>query len=992
MKKTFLQIGTFLLMLVMLSAFVISCADDDIDSDAPDSGDSTADSESNGGEDNGDTAPDERGPVPNIPLGEKSVEITADELLKKIREGSLKSTDDYAVTEGEPVVFGSTDRNKSYDLNGAVIRLAVRSGESGLDLKSARGVTLKNFKLYTYGDTGIGASKARDCTLSGITVVGECQTGISVGGVNNTVDSCTVGADNVALSIENGIVAEGEGIVIKNCTLKNISNGITDSSKDGAVTEGNTLTGCQTAILTNASDSVIQHNSITGGKVGIKASFKKSEISAAMSDGYNVMAARNTVTGATVSVSFENVSNGVILLNKADSIAADGCTNIYVAENEVKEKLTLTGNSYLIANGNTYDTLKLTGNTNVNGDNVTDINSRSEAGASKELLPHINSEQFVGMKRKNSVRSTLGENNLKEYITAQIKAGKKEIIIPPGAYSFTGVELEGLSNVTIYGYGVLAEMGVSKTSHAFSFTNCTDCDVNGVFIGVSVYAHTQGTVVKRTTNSGTVTVEFVADPGYRKNFNDTSYFGDTANGFYYTEGRSYPECDFTYTSKSYDAETGSNKLVGVSQTGIKAGDRVAMRSNYSANGIAFYTCSGMVAEDVTVFSVSHFAEYDSDNNVAPVLHRFAVAGGPAPTLTGTEADYAGFESMLWRDSYGRLRSAEPMLTSCDATHSVNERTGIQIVSSLFERLADDAGNINATYGLATEFDSATRTLTYKACDVKGYNKLPGSFKAGDKIAVYSYKGELLYYGSVESASTAKANGTYSVKLDGVFTMPSEGNVVVQNISVSGWGFLIDNVCVRDVGCNGFRVKAPKGTVKNSTFERVSKGGLNCVPEYTLWPECGFIAEGLSIQNNVFDEVGYTSRNRSLANGDTVAETVWCSPILIRSELLADKSTDPDYQSDNKYLMHKNIVISGNVFKNRWSSYAICMGAVDGVEIRGNSFGECKTGAYNSLPPTLLLGGNNIKLSGNTYSTSVSAPYGTVANSKLTNVTCTDKNS
>lgn len=990
MKKRFLYIIAFLLLFAVLSACVVSCADNTGSDDITSGSDSTSDSGQNGGEDNADGELSERAPVPELPLGEKSVVITAEELLAKIREGTLKSGDDYAVTEGEPIAFGSADRNKTYDLNGAVLRLAVRSGENGIDFKSARGVTLKNGSLYVYGGNGIGTDKARDCKVSGITVYGSCENGIYMGGTDNTVYGCNVTSVSGATA-ECGIVAAGKGITVTECTVSSVNIGISDSSEDGAIIESNELKNCNTAISTGVPNSVIWYNTVKGGSIGINASFEKSEISAVMSSGYNIMAAKNSISESEVSISFENVSNGVVLLNTADTVKAVGCTNMYVVENTLSGRMTLTNNSYLIANGNTYGRLKQSGNTNVNGDNVTDINARSKTGVNSDLLPHINNEQFVGMTRKNYVRSMLGEKSLKEYVEECARSDKKEIIIPPGAYSYAGISLSGLDGVTVYGYGVLAEMGISKTESAFSFTDCKDCNVNGIFIGVSIYAHTQGTVTKKITNGSIVSIKFVADPGYRQNFNDTSYFGDTANGFYFTDGRSYPDCDFTYTSKSYDSSTNANTLTGVSQTGISVGDRVAMRSNYSANGIAFYTCSGMVAEDVTVFSCSHFAEYDSDNDVAPVLHRFAVAAGPAPTLTGTETDYAGFESILWRDSYGRLRSAEPMLTSCDATHSVNERTGIQIISSLFERLADDAGNINATYGLASGFDSLSRTLTYKTGDVNGYKKLPGAFKAGDKIAIYSFEGELLYYGTATSASIANSNGTYSVKIDGGFTMPSSGNVVVQNISASGSGFLIDNVCVSDVGCNGFRIKAPNGTVKNSTFERISKGGLNCVPEYRLWPECGFITEGLNILNNVFDEVGFTARNNSLAGGAPLANTIWCSPILILSDLYGSNADDADFRSDAKYLMHKNIVISGNSFNNRWCSYAICMGAVNGVDIKDNDFGECKTEAYNSLPPMLLLGGNDIEISGNRYANGVSASYGQYKYGSITNLKNSDLN-
>lgn len=983
MKKRLLQAVALLIMLITLSVVIASCSDG-----TANNGESETDSD---GEqtvwDEESSEPVERGEVPELPLGENTVVVTADELLTKIREGTLKNTDDYAVTEGEPIAFGSSDRNQTYDMHGAVIRLAVRSGEFGMDLKSARGMTLKNAELVIYGDTGIGTEKARDCTVSDIKVTGNCITGIYMGGTDNAVYSCSVGLSDGTAAIQNGIVAAGESISISECTVLSVDNGIADKSKNGTVAEGNTVTGCQTAIVTFVPDSVIWYNVINGGDTGIKASFEKSEISAAMSSGYNIMAAKNTVSGTETSILFENVSNGVILLNTADTVKAVGCTNIYVVENTLSGRMTLTDNDYIIANENSYVRLKQSGNTNVNGDNLTDVNIRNSTGANSELLPHVNNEQFVGMVRKNNVRSMLGDGTLEEYVKKLTSSGDKDVIIPPGAYSFNGISLSGLEGVTVYGYGVLAEMGISKANTAFSFTECENCNVNGLFIGVSVYAHTQGTVVRRTTNMGTVSVEFIADPGYRQDFSDTYYFGDTANGFYFIEGRTYPNCDFTYTSKSYDSKTNTNVLNGVSQKGIAVGDRVAMRSNFSANGVGFYTCSGMVVEDVTVFSCSHFAEYDVDNDVAPVLHRFAVAAGPAPTLTGTEDDYKDFEDIIWRDSYGRLRSAEPMLTSCDATHSVNERVGIQIISSLFERLADDAGNINATYGLATRFDASTNTLYYTSCNVNTYKKLPGTFRVGDTVVLYSFEGEQIYYGRVTSATVDCGDGTYSVKLGEGITLPS-GSVVVQNVSVSGGGFLIDNVLVRDVGCNGFRIKAPSGEVKNSTFERVSKGGLNCVPEYQLWPECGFITDGLKILNNVFNEVGFTSRENNLEN-KPVADTVWCSPILIRSELLASDSSKADYQSDTKYLMHRNIEISGNVFNNRWCAYAICMGAVDGVKITDNSFGDCKTDAYDSLPPILLLGGNNIEISDNTYDDAITEPYQKLNYGNITNLKGTD---
>lgn len=421
---------------------------------------------------------------------------------------------------------------------------------------------------------------------------------------------------------------------------------------------------------------------------------------------------------------------------------------------------------------------------------------------------------------------------------------------------------------------------------------------------------------------------------------------------------------------------------------IKVGDRLALRSNFSARGLEFLSCSGMLVEDVTVFSSSGFAEYDLDNDIAPTLHRFAVAAGPAPVLDANE-DYSDFESLLWRDSYGRLRSAEPLFTSCDATHSVNERRGLQIVSSLFERLNDDAGNINATYGLASSFDVSTNTLTYTTGNVNTYTKLPGTFRAGDTVVLFTWSGKLIWTGKVSSATASIGNSLYTVRLPQSITLPNNERVVVQNASASGAGFLIDNVLVRQVGCNGFRIKAPSGEIRNSSFIQVSKGGINCIPEYKLWPECGFITEGLRIVNNVFRETGLTTKDK-IPGSDPLANTVWCAPIIIRSDLYGSNAGEADFRSDSAYLLHQNIEISGNLFLDRYAPYALVMGGVKNVTVSGNTFGDCSVDGFDALPPILLLGGDGIEIRDNDYADAVRAPYEIWTVGQVGSLTCTDR--
>ncbi|MGM9682809.1 MAG: right-handed parallel beta-helix repeat-containing protein, partial [Eubacteriales bacterium] len=882
------------------------------------------------------------------------------------RSGKVPEGGDYTVTDGEYLIFDSSDNSKTYDLNNAVIRIGVRSGESGIVLNKVKEMTLKNARIAVYGGAAVELTSSRYCTLTGIHISGNGESGFLLGGRANTVDACTVRPDDGG-NLREGIVATGTDICVTNCNLKKLGTGIADRSENGALIENNLVTDCENGISTECPDTVIWYNTVSGGNCGIRAHFEKSEISAAMSEGYNILAAMNIVRGAETSLEFHCVSNGVVLLNKLENATVYGCTNAYVNENQISGELSLSENNYLIANGNTYASLSQADNANVNGDDLTDLNARAEVGVNEELLPHINAEQFVGMDRKQEVRCK-GENRLNEYLLEQMKSGKT-VIVPPGAYNTMPTSFSDIQDCTVYAYGVLSETGLSKDATAYQFTNCTSVTVKGLFIGLSIYAHTQGTVTKISKSSKSIC--FVADPGYRSDFSDTLYYGESAPGYYFKPGNVYPEIDFRYSSKTYDSSTNVNTLTGTSidMDNIEVGDRVAFRTHFGAGGVGMKGCSEMVFEDVTVHSCSGFAEYDADSDVAPLLHRFAVVAGPAPVLN-SNGNYEGFEDLLWTDSYGRLRSAEPLNTSCDATHSSSARVGIRLVSCLLERLNDDGGNINAYYGLASSFDSATNTLTYTTCNVNGYKLLPGAFREGDEIMLYSMSGKLVAKTTVASATSDLGNKQYKVRLSQNITLPENEQVVVQNLSASGRGFVIDNVMVRNSGANAFRLKASGGEIKNCTFYRLSKAGVVCNLEYWLWPEVGYTMD-LKVCNNVISQVGNAMRNAT-PDGDNT----WCAPISVRfSVAYKDSNWNNNFTSDPDYCLHENITISGNVITERFCPYAIGISGVKNISITDNVIGPRygMTDSEDTLPPIALFGGNGIVIADNRIPGGASSP-------------------
>lgn len=889
-------------------------------------------------------------PIPDVPDAGDAMKITAEELLKRIRNGEIAEKGNYALTGTEYLIFDSTDNRKTYDLRGATIRVATRDGESAVTLKSVRNLTLQNCNLVVTGDTALKTVGARECTLTGIHISGEAKTGFALDGKVNTMDGGTVSG-----SYGTAVLASGESIGVTNCTLEGATVGIRDESADGCVAENNILKACKIGIETAVPNTVIWYNTIRGGDCGIKASFKKSEISAGEGDGYNILAAKNKITDAKTSILYENVSNGVILLNEAETVTASGCTYLYANENKVTAFLVLKNNNYMIANGNRVGSLTDDGNQNKNGDNVTKLDERPEAGVNEALQPHINTEQFVGMKRKAAVRELTGSRQLNVYLTESLTNGMT-VIVPPGAYVNEPMSFSNVEGGTVYAYGVLSEQSVLSGQPAWRMTGCSDLILKGITFGAAKYPHIQGTIVKVSGSN----VEFLPDPGYNNVVNGMP------TGNYFRPGEKTTICDFPSFSRStYNSETGTNTIYGAmhadkpGMTG--AGYRIALRGE-AGLGLFMDVCSGIQIEDVTLTTAGSFAQFDRDNDVAPVFHRYAVVYGPAPVLESGKdySRYNQYAEIVTTDSYGRTRSASPMYTTCDATHSTSARVGSRTISCLLEGMNDDGGNINAYYGLASGFDSATKTLTYTTCDVRGYQLLPGAFRVGDEVLLFDWNGKFLARTAVTEATKDVGNQQYTIKLKENVTLPSGIKVVVQNLDASGRGFLWDNVTVRTNQANGVRAKASGGKIVNCFFDNVRHCGVSVVPEWQEWPEVGF-ASDLEILNCVFD-----GNSRSAAMWDD-----WNYWAMGASIQFAGGTGS----SDVDYCLHRNIRISGNVFRNRYSRYQISLSAVHDLELTNNQFEAPRADASLNPDgaPILVRGGNGIVISGNSYSSEVRYP-------------------
>ena len=827
------------------------------------------------------------------------------------------------------------------------------------------GATLREGQISLNGCLRLGSEDNGKCfDFSSVSLIGDTDAPALVicGAKDITVRGLRLSGSGTGIA-----VSDSEEIRILSCMLSGFDTGISDSC--GSLIADCELTDCAVGVRICGAGTVVKGNRISGGSCGIKACFEESEISAVMASGYNVIAAQNDISGAELSVCFAGISNSVILLNRLDSCRATACTNLYVAENTVGGALRLLGNRYLLANGNACGKLVQENNDGCNGDNLTDLSERATYGANEKLQPHINSEQFVGMPARTGVFSSNGaEETLAEYILREASESDC-IIVPPGVYQLEdSLQLENLRGKTIYAYGVLRKMSYSEKT-AMVFNDCRDTCLKGMFLASDRYPHIQGTVI----SCGERTYSFLADPGYLPDFSDSARFGEGAPGGIFRPGEVSPCSESYFQSRSYDPETGLNTVVGSNFTECAVGYRVAHRNMKGAGGVYMRKCSGMVLEDVTVYCSSGFSEFDSQNEVAPYLHRYAVGFGAAPLLE------EGFDASRWegmglisKDCYGRLRGPKPLNSTCDATHSTNAKKGIRMVSCLLERMNDDGGNINAYYGTPLDFDAESRTLTYTFCRMyferTGAKCAPWPFKVGDTVLLYGKNGRLICQASAIDDACEVGEDCFAVTLDRELTLPKDlQSVVLQNASGSGTGFLWDNVTVRNSLSFGVRIQANCGTVEHCSFINAAKGGIHIVPQYGYWPECGY-ASDVRICRNVFEGVSKISATNlrwsdggfwlplSIYTGDDLNHCAGCA--------------------DPECCLHENITIEENLFGSHDTRYAVYLSAVRNLTMRRNRFLP-KTGGNlgsDTQTPVWIAGGNGIVLQENEFPAGLTEPY------------------
>ena len=195
--------------------------------------------------------------------------------------------------------------------------------------------------------------------------------------------------------------------------------------------------------------------------------------------------------------------------------------------------------------------------------------------------------------------------------------------------------------------------------------------------------------------------------------------------------------------------------------------------------------------------------------------------------------------------------------------------------------------------------------------------------------------------------------------------PEDGpgeKVMVDNMSRASNGFIFDNTVVRNIRSRGLLVKASEARIENCTLENI---GMSCIAILyeIFWGESG-VTENTVIRNNLFDHTGFFDNVKYFA------------PISIRG---LGSSVDEDY------LLYKNIVLEGNVVKNRTTDYAVYVNSAKGIKIIGNDLGTVNELGNEYEQDIYIEGAMNVEISDNKYSKDGVSPVEMVRAEKVKNI-------
>ncbi len=951
---------------------------------------------------------------PKAPANIKNLGSTMLALFEKLNDGAMTDIGD-RIPLGAPVLVrtaygtlpdaGSVTIRESVDYHGAVLR-----ADAGFRFENATDITVSNVTLVGpvsfVGCTGV--------TLKNVQILADGMTAVTADAASRELffADCRIEGAHAVNTAANGtrLLRSYIGYTL---------SGITATAEDALyIGDCRIVGGTGSAVASVTDNTEIRRATVIAGR----------DAAVTLGECRNVLVAASVIRGGEKSVSLTGTDNASLTLNSLGTVMSANGRHIYLVDNTLGGRLTLSDNDHLLADGNRFPSgaeLDMIGNTNTNGDTVTDVNARPAAGANEDLLPHVDRDWFLGEERKEQVYDPDGSMELGQYIMAHA-ATDGIIILAPGAYKTTSAIDLGRehSGTRIYAYGVFSERaaeapaGVSKYEpfdNHFDLDYAENITVKGGTYGYEAAGHAQAYVIEKLDGNRIrlkAAAGFLPDVG----LSNTALFNRTTYG--YRAGEPYFYLDTHHSAATLEANGTVVMTLGAADYNrVLVGDVITTRPSHGTAPVSTDYSKNIVYQDMTVFATMAsvcFHEYYNQNAVT----YFRVADTYRSGAVISQEDYNAYKALeaeygiateVWYDDvHDCYRGPAFRNSSCDGVHVVASKGGAKILSSLFERLADDGTNQFAYAVRLSSFrDNGDGTMDII---IKGmlstYNYINGTLpssrsahmthkppvEAGDPIMIYTASGALALdaIALTDEAPGPKLRNDADLVADGGNAYLDTLRVKVKIASyhaeelesylayldaytdddsaildshynsyheeyrvyfhVGGYaaaGARVENTKVDCCRSRAALLRSPDSVIKNCTYRHVGGPAVGVIFEPFYAAESA-VVRNMMIENNLIDHVHYNFAQRKERGAITI-----------------DAPGDRDIA---KAALFHTVTVSGNVFNNRASDYAVYFEGIAGIVIENNDF--CGSSDIGGLPAyTTALSIDNatdVRIAGNVY--------------------------
>ncbi len=542
-------------------------------------------------------------------------------------------------------------------------------------------------------------------------------------------------------------------------------------------------------------------------------------------------------------------------------------------------------------------------------------------------------------------------------IQAAIKAGKRQVVIPPGVYKIPGSStprgkdgahwrLENIKDFTIVADGVTL-IFTDKYQHSIVFLNCENVTLKGAKLERETIPFSQGRIEAVSVKDNTIDIRM--DKGYPQDLMDRSMFSviwlnviDPESKLWLTHLRAgSPPVMEQLEPGFFRVKTEPIRNVGIP---IVPGQQFVLRGNVY-NDLVVSRCKDMKILDITVERGAGFA--------------FAERGGEGNNL---------FQNCKVIPGDTPSGATEAPLFSCNADgfHSGDVRKGPTLINCHFERTDDDAIAIHGTYSLVLESQGNTLTIQRNAS-----SGTPLFARPGDTLRLYDKR--MVLAGTATITETKKLTDYQPTFMPdnslGVFRnrssaayiqltldkpLTAEAGCLVTNQNELGSGYVIRDCTFKNTYARGIIAKASDGLIEGCTFENTTRAAVEFNTETGIWSESDFV-QNVIVRNNLIKSVSRNVKTGLLRHPGAISMFAY---------------------KDKGYVVspggHRNITIENNTFiDNDGVNIFVC--SASGVVIRNNKFirpmiNAKSLGKERSVDPTTLIWvdqSTKVQASGNT---------------------------